>query len=150
MTNKRKKFFLIAGIILIVIIFISIYLIYVRNVNEKRKESVKEFKKEIYYSILCQYSCPLSLQNIRNKTQMLPSIECIKNCSTNLNQKYSKNDFKKEEIEDDDLLKDIDDSIKPCKTESMNLSIMKLDNLKYFNCAKNNLEKLKEKYIYLN
>lgn len=143
--NKTK---LILAIIVIVII-ISGYFLYDYYQKQKRINEVNGYKRGFYEGMLCEYGCPLKLQEYNNKTQNLPELGCIKGCTTSFKEKYTEKSFKEEELEMDNLLKDIDDAIKNCKTKSVNMTILSLDNTAYFSCAKKSIEELKGKYNYL-
>ncbi len=143
-----NKIRLIFAIILIAIIVIG-YFLYDYYQKQKRVNEINEYKKRFYEGMLCEYSCPMASQEYKNKTQMLPEINCVKACVEPFKEKYSDKSFKKEELEKDSLLKDIDDAIKKCKTGSVNMNNLSLDNSAYFNCSAKGLEGLREKYSYL-
>lgn len=144
--NKNAK--LILAIIIIVII-IAGYFSYDYYQKQKRTSEINDYKKGFFNGMVCEYSCPMVLQNISNKTQMLPELECIMRCVNPFKEKYAKFSYKKEELEKDDLLKDINATINDCKKASMNISKLSLDNVAYFNCTAKSLTELKANYSYL-
>lgn len=145
----KRKTKIILCLVIIALIFLSAYLGYDYFFKEKIKKDVLNYKKEFYNGILCEYGCPLVSQEVNNKTQMLPLLDCIKDCTSKFREKYSKNNFTSQEISSDNLIKDIDANVNACKKASINLTSMKMDNVAYFNCSKSELEKLKDKYGYL-
>jgi len=149
-TSKRRNTIItIIIIVVIVLVFVGGY--YLKDYQDKQKKisEINDYKKGFYDGILCQYECPLTLQNMSNKTEMLPELNCVKDCSAPFKAKFSSVSYTKPELERDNLLKDIDGVVANCKKTSMNMTALKLDNVAYFNCAAKGVEGLKQNYTYL-
>jgi hypothetical protein len=151
MASKNKK--VIIGIIIVVII-IAVFVggFYLRDYLDlqKKAQAINDYKKGFYEGLLCQYNCPLTPQNMSNKTQMLPALDCVKACSTPFKTKFASVSYTQAELEKDNLLKDIDNAVQDCKKKAMNMTALKLDNSAYFNCASIEVADLKSNYTYLN
>ena len=147
MVKKNLKTLII--VIIISIIIVGGYYLYQFYLTEKRANSVNEYKKGFYEGMLCEYNCPMTPQEYKNVTQMLPDINCVKGCTGPFKIKFAGANYTKAEFENDNLLKDIDDAINFCKTHSVNMTSMTLNNTAYFNCAAKGLEELKQNYTYL-
>ncbi|HLC78353.1 MAG TPA: hypothetical protein VJH92_04470 [Candidatus Nanoarchaeia archaeon] len=143
---------LAAVIITAIVIFLLTFAIFKYLPDQKRASEVNSYKKQIFDSVVCQYSCPLKEQAIQNKTQLLPDQTCVQQCAGDLNTakeesaKFSDNDLKT-----DTLYSDIEALVASCRTSSVDSSgtIPKLDNVKFFDCVKQGLEGLKTNYSYL-
>ena len=145
--NKNLK--IIIGVIVIILVFVGGYYLRDYSDKEKRISGVNEYKKGFYEGMLCEYNCPMTPQEYKNVTQMLPDINCVKGCTGPFKIKFAGANYTKAEFENDNLLKDIDDAINFCKTHSVNMTSMTLNNTAYFNCAAKGLEELKQNYTYL-
>ncbi len=147
MKKQYKKILFIA---IIIIVFIGGYFLKEFLDKQNRIKDVNDYKRGFYAGLVCQYSCPMSLQNINNKTQMLPDVDCVKSCSTAFKSKFSTFSVKKEELQRDNLLADIDNVVKDCKKNTINTTAYSFNNTAYFNCAAKTLSGLKMNYSYLN
>lgn len=150
---KKTKMLIIAAAI-IVVFALAAYFLYGYINEQARYNEIKEYKKGFYEGILCEYSCPISMQKveIKNKTQerMLPTLDCIKSCTAQFKTKYANFKANSSEINNDNLIKDMDSAVNICKKKALNISSMTLDNAAYFKCASESLENLKINYSYLN
>lgn len=146
--NKKTK--LILAIIIIVIIAVAGYYLYGNYQKQKKINDINDYKKGFYEGMLCEYNCPMTPQEYKNKTQMLPELSCVKGCTGPFKTKFANANYTKKELENDNLLKDIDDAINYCKTHSVNMTSLTLNNTAYFNCAAKGMEGLKQNYTYLN
>jgi hypothetical protein len=149
-----KTIMIIAVIVILIILALLYYLVYFpyqqKKLSEKiRAEGITDYKKDFYYGILCEYNCPLKPQEFENKTQIMPELDCIKNCTINFRTKYANNNFTNKELTGDDILKDIKSSVDDCKKQSFNTDTFVLNNTEYFSCSGEKLFLLKEKYDYL-
>lgn len=145
-----KKSLYLFGFALFVVIIILAYVYYRPNQVQSPESNVNEYKKDLYESIVCQYSCPLFEAEIQNATNFLPNATCIADCINNLkSKKRLKGEFPREELLKDSLFSEIDLAIQNCKNESAgNLSNV-IDNGKFFECSSERLRLLKNEYEYL-
>lgn len=150
MVSKKLKAVISAIIITALITFVISYIIFKYIPDKKENLSINEYKKELYSSTLCQYSCPLTLQQIQNKTQYLPEQGCVQNCTKNLREIQETGDkISNEQLKNDKLIEDISNVINTCKTEAVNLNTKTLNNTLFFICSTEKLDSLKNKYSYL-
>ncbi len=145
----KKQYKTLLFIIIIIVVFIGGYFLKDFTDKQNRLKDVNNYKKEFYYGLVCQYNCPMSSQNISNKAQMLPDLDCVKSCSTAFKNKYSTFSVKKEELQKDNLLNDIDNVVKECKKNTINTTSMSFNNTTYFDCTAKSLDALKMNYSYL-
>jgi len=145
----KKQIKTLLFIAIIIIVFIGGYFLKDFLDKQNRIKDVNDYKKGFYDGLVCQYSCPMSLQDISNKTQMLPDVDCVKSCSAAFKQKYSSFSAKKEELQRDKLLDDIDNLVKDCKKTTINATSITFNNTQYFDCATKSLSGLKTNYSYL-
>lgn len=146
--NKNVK--IILAVIVIILVFVGGYYLKVYTDNQKRANDANSYKKGFYEGLLCEYGCPMYLQNLSNKTQILPSLDCVKGCTGAFKTKFAGASFTKAELARDNLLSDIDAVVAVCKKSSMNMTALKLDNEAYFKCAEQSMLGLKQNYTYLN
>jgi hypothetical protein len=146
---RKDAIFVIAVIIIIILVFGLGYYLKDYLDKQKRINEITLYKKEFYDGVLCQYSCPIESQVVNNKTQELPTLDCVKNCTNDFRTKYAKNDFSEKELTKDNLLKEITSITDDCKTNNYDATKFVLNNTAYFSCAKEKLLELKEKYKYL-
>ena len=150
---KHKNNFLAFLIILIVVIAIGIYIYESNQIYKvKRNSDLLSYKKSLYETVFCQYSCPLKFQLYQNKTQLIPDLDCIKNCTVEFKKVYSsvalnKFNFTKQELANDNFFNDIGLLIENCKKQSTGSSL--INNSEFFTCSINGLELVKERYDYL-
>ena len=148
--NKTNVYKIIFGILLILLIAVSVYSYSQKYLPKQKKETqIKEYKIELYKSILCEYSCPLSDQLYNNKTQLLPTLDCVKTCTLDFKTKWSNFNVTKEELITDSLLPNIGLAIKDCKTSSFDETKMNVNNSLFFSCSIASLERLKQNYSYI-
>ncbi|MBI2632036.1 hypothetical protein HYW75_03465 [Candidatus Pacearchaeota archaeon] len=157
-----KKTLLYGLLILIIAAFFLFYSL--KYLPEKNKVSdINLYKKALYDSILCQFSCPLLPSKSQNTTVFLPDQICQKICiaelkAMNLNTtKYSQQD-----LISDNLASDINNIILDCKnlysikqpivngTSSNNTSqTIPINTTAYFPCVKLGLIGLQDNYPYI-
>ncbi len=147
-TNKIYKIFFI--VLILVLIGIAAYG-YTSNSlpKHKRDTQVVQYKQELFKSLDCEYNCPLSLQQYQNKTQLLPTTQCIKDCTTDFKTKWGKFNATKEELSTDNFIIDLSKIVEDCKKEGLNTTTFKMNNTIFFDCTKNRLETIKTQYDYL-
>jgi len=152
---KLNKSIFYTIIITAVIVFIVSYLIFSYIPNNKETSKLNEYKKALYDSIVCQYSCPLSLQEINNKTQEAPNAECVQSCTQELRDSQASGDiFSNAQLSNDNLIKDIEDVISVCKDASIRTNsktnLPELNSTIFFPCSSEALKEIKKDYSYLN
>lgn len=156
MHKKRKQ--IIVAIVIVLVIAAVIAGVYYYKFNYPKYDQEKEikiFKQKFYKSIICQYNCPLSSQEYQNKTQMLPSIDCLKDCSNNFLKETNNKTYSEQLLIKDDLLKDIEQGIITCKKQAAIKSptnsseIAAINTTLFFSCSGEKLSYLKNKYDYL-
>lgn len=145
--SKTHKIWVITTIILLFLIIISLVYYFNFIPKQKRAKEVQNIKKEFYNSIVCEYSCPLKETKFNNQTQLLPDINCVKNCTKKFKE-LGKINLTKEEALTDNLLKEIDQKIKECTATSTSGNL--LNNTLFFGCASTELPKIRSNYNYLN
>lgn len=145
-----KKTLGIIAAILIILIIAGVY--YFKILPDKKKTAdIQEYKKALYESILCQYKCPLQNYTIENKTQTIQQRECVVECINYLKDKgYIRNQYSNNEINSDNLAKDIEFVVVNCRQESTDSETGEFDSIKVTDCAIRGLEDLKSTYSYLN
>jgi len=146
-TSKNTK--IIIAIIVIVLVFVGGFYLKDYLDSQKKINDIRDYKKAFYTGMLCEYSCPLAPQLYKNKTEMLPTIDCVQSCTAPFKAKFSSVSYTQPELESDRLLSDMNSTIVYCKTHSVNMSAMTLDYPLYYNCSSTGLEGLKENYSYL-
>ncbi len=162
MNKKGKSNYKLFTIILVVIILtfaISAY-IFKYMPEQKKKAEIQSYKKAMFDSVACQYSCPLESQQIPvndsktgkivNKTQLLPGLECVKNCTAAYKQQFEAgSSITDKELLEDNFLKDIQTVIVDCRKASLNTTTLTTDNVFFFSCTTTNIQNLKTNYTYL-
>ena len=149
-TIKIQKNIVYAVIITFVITFALTYFIFVSYPNMQQQSSINKYKKELFSSVLCQYSCPLTNQTINNKTQLLPSQDCVKQCTVNMKEIQNSTTIKNSDLENDNLITDIESVVSDCKIKAVNQTALTMNNELFFSCTSSSLASLKSKYSYLN
>lgn len=144
---------MISSVILIVIILSGYFFLYAPK--QQSSQNVQQYKKDLYNTILCRYSCPLTEISLEDgSTIFFPEKSCSDLCVNELTKKgYTPNKFSSEEIITDNLVSDIDIEITNCRDETVSESgeNLTLGNSKnFFECVTQNLKQLKEKYPYIN
>ena len=144
---KDKK--IIIAVVLILIISIVIYYEYKYLPEQNKKIKILEYKKEFYNSILCEYNCPLKLQEYKNKTQLLPEAVCVKSCTKDFKKNNNSTAFSSIDLNQDNLIIDINKLVQDCKKQSLNSTTLSIDNSVLFSCSVKSLKTLRQKYDYL-
>ena len=156
MDNRKEKGISTGKVITIVIVVLIIaiaasYYLFSYYPKQQKTLQVKEYKKILFDSMLCQYNCPLENQTIANKTGLWPAKVCVDSCTSDFIAKnYSAADITQKDVSTDDLLVDISYLMNDCKRTGSNGNSSILFNGKIFDCIKNGLPALKDKYSYLN
>ena len=147
----RKDYFIIGLILILVILFASLYFFYYLP-KQNYQNSLLEYKKGIYDSVLCQYSCPLIKQEFQKTNQSLPSPVCVQECTNTLKAlNISGTQFSDAELLKDSLFADLDLAIRNCQENNKEIveNITIVNNSGFFECAKPEISSLKENYEYL-
>ena len=151
MNSKLSKQIILAVIITSIIIFSVSFFVFKYIPENKQNSKVNDYKKELYNSILCQYSCNLTLQQFQNKTEYLPDKTCVENCTKKFKElQLSGESISNDQIKNDRLIEDLSNTINSCKTEAFDKNNLELNNTLFFECSKEKLSELKTKYKYLN
>lgn len=151
MASKTLKSVIVAVIITAVITFAISYIIFKYIPDNNQNLKINEYKKELYTSTLCQYSCPLTLQEAQNKTQYLPEPVCVQDCTKNFKELQASGDtISNEQMKNDKLIDDMPNAINACKKEAVDINTKTLNNTLFFTCSIEKLSALKSKYNYLN
>lgn len=142
-----------AIIVTAIIVFIIAAFAFKYYPEMKKEHEVEAYKKAAYNTIICQYNCPLSTQFVPqlNRTEVIPDEICVQNCSVALMNVNASN-IKSEDLVNDNLALDIQNTLKNCKAESQvyNTSVGNAVNTAlFFSCARRDLEALKNDYTYL-
>lgn len=150
MASKTLKSVIIAIIITAVITFSISYIIFKYIPDNNQNIKINDYKKELYSSTLCQYSCPLTLQTAQNKTQYLPEQSCVQNCTVDVKKIQASGDaISNAQLKNDKLLDDMSVAITNCRTEAVDVNTKTLNNTLFFTCSIEKLRGLKDKYSYL-
>jgi len=152
MKNKKSDRKYLITIILVIALIVLSFLIYNKS-NGDNDSDLNNYKKALYESVLCQYSCPLIEQEFNNITQYLPLKPCVESC-INQFRALGLNDtkFSDETLINDNLVKDIEITIRACKlssSEEMN-NTQRINNEIFFKCSVDGLNSIKSNYTYLN
>jgi hypothetical protein len=153
-TVHRNRTLIAITIIIIVVIALGAYVYQSNQIYQvKRNSDLLDYKKGLYETVFCQYKCPLKTQLYQNTTQLIPDLECVKNCSASFKTKYNsavlnKLNFTKQELSSDNFFNDIELIIANCKTQSADSASL-LNNTQFFSCSVKGLELIREKYNYL-
>lgn len=148
--DKISKRTIIIGIVVAIILIGVAYQFYNKEIIEKGKKTseILNYKKAFYEAVICQYSCPLKLQDIKNVSQLLPDAICVKTCNEKFKKSYNQN-YTKEDLYKDNLFIDMAQVIQNCGKESMDLNEKKVNNTIFFSCSSRELKNLNEKYPYI-
>lgn len=152
--NNSNKI-IISVVATAIVVFLVCYIIFGYLPKYKEQVKINDYKKGLYDSIVCQYSCPLTIQTLGNKTQELPEQSCVMQCTSNLRAIQNSTDsIPNSALLNDDLIKDIEKEINTCKTVSVSenpkTKLPELNNTLFFNCSAQGISSLKDKYSYLN
>jgi hypothetical protein len=149
--SKTLKAVIVAIIITAVITFAISYIIFKYIPDSKANLKINEYKKELYTSTLCEYSCPLTLQEAQNKTQYLPEPVCVDNCTKAFKALQSGGGaIPSAQLKNDKLIDDMSAAVNSCKTEAVDINKKTLNNTLFFACSIEKLSALKGTYSYLN
>ena len=146
----KKKTLIIIVIAVILILGIGYFAYYKYIPAYKKNAEIQAYKKSLYESVVCEYSCPLSEQVYKNKTQMLPNNECIKSCTEEFKANYGSTSPTDKEKALDGFFDDLSLVISACKKLSTGENSTEIDNARFFECTSTQLGNMDEKYRYLN
>lgn len=150
MASKTLKAVIVAVVITAVVTFIISYTIFKYIPESKENLKVNEYKKEMYQSTLCQYSCHLTLQQVQNQTQYLPEPTCVQDCTKNFKALQTNGDaISNAQLTNDKLIEDMSNAITACKTNAVDINTKILNSTLFFSCSIEKLGSLKDKYNYL-
>jgi hypothetical protein len=147
----RKKTLILAGIAAILaLIILAVYFMIPRAEDNLTRAQI--YKKAIYESLTCQYSCPVVDVNLSGKTEQMPDGKCINVCLNKIKETgFNKTSFSEEELLDDDFVYNTTSVIETCKQKFMavnNESVLP-DSKGFYNCGLKGLKSLKTNYPYL-
>ena len=148
----RKNRLLIGVAVLLAIVILGIYFM---NpwAEENNLTGVQTYKKAIYESLACQYSCPVAAVNLSGKAEEMPDGKCIRGCLNKIKETgFNKTSFTEQELLDDDFVYNITNVIETCRQEFMavnNESVLP-DSGGFYDCGFKGLNSLKKDYVYLN
>ena len=148
---SKNTIYLIAIIIIAIIALLIFY-----NKSTKTQVEIPEniddinyYKKALFDSTVCQYSCPLEEQPFQGTQQLLPSKECIRSCIDELKANgFNENTTTQYNILLDPMVSDVESAIVNCRIE--NTINDKINNEGFFTCSAEKLELLRGEYEYLN
>ena len=150
---KFDKKIIYSVIITAIVVFAISFMIFKYLPEHKQGSGINEYKKQIFDRISCQYKCPLTEQTYQDKTQTLPDATCVQQCASNLKtlQGNSIVQYSNTDLQNDNLFVDIEGLITSCRNTSLNQSASTptLDNVKFFGCVVDGLDKLRLDYSYL-
>jgi hypothetical protein len=145
--TKRKFILLIVVVIIIAALLVYFLEFYPKQQKEK---GIEQYKKALYESVVCQYSCPLENLTIMNQTQLLPGTKCVAACIQQLKDKgYTKSLYTDGEMTQDFLIKDIEAVVVACRAQGTNNETGVQDNEKIMSCSVSGMNALKQNYAYL-
>ena len=151
---KLNKKVIYSVIITAIVVFLVAYIVFKYYPEQKKLSDLNSYRKALYESISCQYSCPLESQVVENKTgesELLPGLECVKSCTSSFRAlQISNSSVSDSELQADGLVNDITSTVNGCKQKAFNNSTFKVDTSAYFPCVSEDLISLKQKYSYLN
>ena len=135
-------------VILIIAIAALAYFFVIQPQQAEARE-LETFKKALFDSTLCQYSCPLEEQFFQERDQLLPTRECINACIAELTDlNLNAGQFSDFDLAKDDLVGSIEETIVTCR-EGAQLNETEIDNEAFFSCAADGLSSIKSQYPYL-
>ncbi len=138
-------------IVTAILVFAISFLIFSYLPSHNHNKLVYDYKAAIYGSTLCQYKCPLTLQQVQNKSEYLPDPACVKKCTDTFKDVLSKaDDLSKNELLTDRLMDDMSAGINGCRTAALDATKTKMNSTMFIGCSVGKLEGMKSKYGYLN
>jgi len=111
-------------------------------------EEINVYKKALFDSTVCQYTCPLTEQEFQGTQQLLPDRACITTCVNNLKESGFNNTAKEYNLLLDPMVADVESTIINCRVS--NTEDEKINNEDFFTCSGKDLELLRGSYEYLN
>lgn len=155
--SDNKVFYMVlitavAVIVIAAIIFFAIPKNSQTNIEKAHQEAINSYKKSLYSSITCQYSCPLTNQTYQNQTQLLPQLSCVQTCTADFKKRQAEGmNYSDSDLLTDNLIKDIDGVVQVCRNESLvqTATLPTFNSSFYFPCVSTGLKQLAPKYPYL-
>ena len=151
MATKKSKPVILYVVITAVLVFAIAFLVFSYLPKNNQTNKIHEYKRGFYDSTLCQYKCPLSPQQIQNKTEYLPDPTCVKGCTDSFKSiAVLSDDISKNQLKEDRLIDDMSSGIAGCRTSSLDAAKTAMNTTMFLSCSIDKLEGLKSKYNYLN
>ncbi|MEK6800979.1 MAG: hypothetical protein AABY10_04815 [Nanoarchaeota archaeon] len=145
---SKKNIYAVIGVLILIGIIVFCVFYYYPKVQ--KENGIEIYKKALFDSAVCQYNCPLEQQVFQNRSQLLPTKECVTACLNDLSAKnLSSKMFTDADLQNDDFMKDVEKTVIGCRSQALNVTDIDR-NAKFFGCIANDLKVFKEKYSYLN
>jgi hypothetical protein len=114
-------------------------------------EEINNYKRALFQSLECQYSCSPENITMNNETRFLPNPVCIKACTAALKAKNlpAPTEFNQTEMMGDDLFKDIELAHTNCTSSNTNQTSGERLETSFFECMSEQLKTIKSKYSYV-
>ena len=145
---SKKSVSIILSVIVTIIVLILLTTSYLPN--QKQADLVVEYKKALYESVLCQYSCPIIEGEFNNETTRIPDMACIQDCVNEFRAKgIDANTISNRDLETDNFVLDSTTIIEDCRTLNLGVGANSTNSEFFFICAKDSLQKLNQTYLYL-
>lgn len=162
-TIQISKKTLFIGLIILIVAAILLYYNFSYLPEKNKEEEIKAYKKALYESILCQFTCALSPSKVQNTTVFLPDSLCQKICIVELRAKnINASKYSEQDVLTDNLAADIEKTMSDCKklytisqptanVSSLNETSLAIpvNTTAYFPCVKQGLIDLQAKYPYI-
>jgi len=148
--SKKKTYMLLAGILIIGLLGVAYALAFLPAQEEREfNEGVNDYRKRLYDSTVCQYSCPLVEKDFLGKQQLVPEETCFNECVlTYKPENFEEEPYTNEKLLDDGMIGDIEYIVLNCRDENLDLED-ELDTESFFDCSLDRFEGLRDKYDYL-
>lgn len=147
-TNRKLKNLTISAIVLVLIISSVAYWQKVQSEKNTSQKEIIEYKRTLFQSFECQYSCESIEVNTDAGIASVPNPECIKSCIGIAKSNPPKFDIREANLTDDLFLFQIDEARNFCFSQNAD-SLQGINQTEAFRCMKGALEKIKVNYEYL-
>jgi len=150
--NKSNMKLVGAVVLAVILTFALCAWFFVQFPKMQHEKELSTYKRALFESTLCQYSCPLVNTTYQNRTQELPDKMCTDVCTATLQAlNFSDKDFSNTELIRDPLFKDMESAIAGCRAEhtTQNATGKYIDNRVFFGCSSEALKGIVGKYEYL-
>ncbi len=145
----NKMWLAIIAAVLITLAVAAVVFVYIPKVQ--KQNAINSYKKDFFNGIVCEYSCPLTIQTVKNKTQPLPDNECVKNCTAGLMARAAAGDkLSNADLISDNLGAEITGVTNDCKKVGFDNATLSVNSSIYFPCVQAKLLDLRKNYSYLN